>query len=229
MFKYTKYIVLFSFFSTLLYGSPQEGETSKCIYCNELSCSDLGFIDSELDKEYCNTLHETDTYVFTSTLVAPRNKCFVYKFSAIWCGPCQVLAPYVDKIKGSFPDTKFSDHDVDKISDEFKKKYNVKSIPKIIAWVLGDDGKYKTIFNQTGLSDGKDIKEKAENTAKALEKALKDAGCGPLKAGLDDVTYDTDTYDTYEEYTYDKDDEVDTYDVYVSTSGYDDANSSELY
>lgn len=55
----------------------------------------------------------------------------VKKFSAIWCGPCRMLAPVMNEIKGKYPNVKFEEYDVDNEVDEVEK-YRVTSVPTVI-------------------------------------------------------------------------------------------------
>jgi thioredoxin 1 len=41
----------------------------------------------------------------------------VKKFSAVWCGPCRVLAPVMNEIKGQFSNVKFEEYDIDEYSE----------------------------------------------------------------------------------------------------------------
>ena len=55
----------------------------------------------------------------------------VKKFSAIWCGPCRMLAPVMNEIKSKYPNVKFEEYDVDNEIDEVEK-YRVTSVPTVI-------------------------------------------------------------------------------------------------
>jgi thioredoxin 1 len=55
----------------------------------------------------------------------------VKKFSAIWCGPCRMLAPVMNEIKSKYPNVKFEEYDVDDEVDEVEK-YRVTSVPTVI-------------------------------------------------------------------------------------------------
>ncbi len=60
----------------------------------------------------------------------------VKKFSASWCGPCKVLAPVMNEVKGQFSNVIFEDIDVDE-NFELASKYGVRSVPTV---VLEKDG-----------------------------------------------------------------------------------------
>ena len=55
----------------------------------------------------------------------------VKKFSAEWCGPCRMLAPVMNEIKGKYPNVKFEDIDID-LDYESVEKYGVSSVPTVI-------------------------------------------------------------------------------------------------
>jgi thioredoxin 1 len=56
----------------------------------------------------------------------------VKKFSAVWCGPCRMLAPmFNEQVKPQFSGVKFEDIDVDTNPDE-TVKYGVTSVPTVV-------------------------------------------------------------------------------------------------
>jgi len=55
----------------------------------------------------------------------------VKKFSAEWCGPCRVLAPVMNEIKGQFSNVKFEEYDIDEYN-EVTEQYGVRSVPTVI-------------------------------------------------------------------------------------------------
>jgi len=55
----------------------------------------------------------------------------VKKFSATWCGPCRMLAPVINEIKGKYPNVKFEEIDVDEYNEDITK-YGVTSVPTVI-------------------------------------------------------------------------------------------------
>ena len=55
----------------------------------------------------------------------------VKKFSAEWCGPCRVLAPVMNEIKGQFSNVKFEEYDIDECN-EVTEQYGVRSVPTVI-------------------------------------------------------------------------------------------------
>jgi thioredoxin 1 len=55
----------------------------------------------------------------------------VKKFSAVWCGPCRVLAPVMNEIKAQFSNVKFEEYDIDEYN-EITEQYGVRSVPTVI-------------------------------------------------------------------------------------------------
>jgi len=55
----------------------------------------------------------------------------VKKFYGEWCGPCKLLAPVVNEIKGEMPNVKFTDVDVDENGD-LASKYGVRGVPTVV-------------------------------------------------------------------------------------------------
>lgn len=57
-------------------------------------------------------------------------------FWAVWCGPCQMLAPIIEEISQERKDIKIVKIDVDS-NPEISNKYNVSSIPTVIIFENG--------------------------------------------------------------------------------------------
>jgi thioredoxin 1 len=55
----------------------------------------------------------------------------VKKFSAAWCGPCRMLAPIMENVKGKFKEVTFTDVDVD-TQYELAQKYFVRNVPTVV-------------------------------------------------------------------------------------------------
>jgi len=61
----------------------------------------------------------------------------VKKFYATWCGPCKMLTPIMEQVKGKFSDVSFQDINIDE-QFEVAQKYFVRSVPTVI---IEKDGK----------------------------------------------------------------------------------------
>ena len=55
----------------------------------------------------------------------------VKKFYATWCGPCKMLTPIMENVKGKFSNVQFEDIDIDS-QFETAQKYFVRSVPTVI-------------------------------------------------------------------------------------------------
>ena len=55
----------------------------------------------------------------------------VKKFYAEWCGPCKMLTPIMEKVKGNYGDISFRDINIDE-DFEVAQKYFVRSVPTVI-------------------------------------------------------------------------------------------------
>jgi len=55
----------------------------------------------------------------------------VKKFYATWCGPCKMLTPIMEQVKGKFDDVSFQDINIDE-QFEVAQKYYVRSVPTVI-------------------------------------------------------------------------------------------------
>jgi thioredoxin 1 len=55
----------------------------------------------------------------------------VKQFSAKWCGPCKMLTPIIDEIKGEITNVNFRHIDVDENSD-LVSMYGVRGVPTIV-------------------------------------------------------------------------------------------------
>lgn len=74
----------------------------------------------------------------------------VKKFYGEWCGPCKLLAPVINEIKGEMPDVKFTDIDVDENGD-LASKYGVRGVPTIVIEKNGTEVKRFVGMQQKGI------------------------------------------------------------------------------
>lgn len=67
------------------------------------------------------------------------------KFHAVWCGPCRMLAPQLDKLSNDpdFADVEFVQVDIDQ-NTQAAIDFGVMSVPTIVL-VDGDDELYRTV------------------------------------------------------------------------------------
>jgi len=64
-------------------------------------------------------------------------KEYLLDFFAEWCGPCKFIAPILEDMSSSLP-FDIIKIDVDKESKDYLAKYNVRSIPTLIAFKNGE-------------------------------------------------------------------------------------------
>lgn len=55
----------------------------------------------------------------------------VKQFSASWCGPCKMLTPVINEIKGELTEANFNYIDVD-TNSELVSKYGVRGVPTVV-------------------------------------------------------------------------------------------------
>jgi len=60
----------------------------------------------------------------------------VADFFATWCGPCTMIAPFMEQMASKYPEVKFIKVDVDK-HQELAQQYSVKAMPTFIFFVAG--------------------------------------------------------------------------------------------
>jgi thiol-disulfide isomerase/thioredoxin len=69
-------------------------------------------------------------------IILQSQKFAILKFSASWCGPCRVIAPYVETLAKKYPSICFLSIDVDE-SPDIAQMYNVTAMPTFISLVSG--------------------------------------------------------------------------------------------
>lgn len=80
----------------------------------------------------------------------------VIKFSAVWCGPCQMMTPIFDRVADSTEDVEFVKIDIDDNSD-MAGDYSIRSVPTI---VFEKDG--KVIDSMVGLVSEQTLRDRVE-------------------------------------------------------------------
>lgn len=73
---------------------------------------------------------------FTDVL---NSKLAVVDFSAVWCGPCQMLAPIMEKLSDEMDgEVDFFSADVDENRD-LAYQFDIQSIPAIVVFANGEE------------------------------------------------------------------------------------------
>ena len=60
------------------------------------------------------------------------------KFGAVWCDPCKVLEPKLEKMQSEFPDVNFYSVNVDD-QPSLAKQYQIRSVPTVILFRDGQE------------------------------------------------------------------------------------------
>jgi thioredoxin 1 len=72
----------------------------------------------------------------------------VKKFYAEWCGPCKMLTPIIEKVKGENSQVSFQDINIDE-DFAIAQKYFVRSVPTVIIEKNGEEvGRYAGLQSQ---------------------------------------------------------------------------------
>ncbi len=61
----------------------------------------------------------------------------VVDFSAVWCGPCKMVAPVLEEVSEELSDVNFFNIDVDK-NMELAQEYKITNIPAILVLKKGE-------------------------------------------------------------------------------------------
>jgi thioredoxin 1 len=92
-----------------------------------------------------------------STEVLQSDKAVLVDFWAVWCGPCKMIAPFVEELAGEFEGkAKVGKLDVDN-NQESAIKYGVRSIPTVLIFKGG-----KVIDTIIGAVPKVQLKQKLE-------------------------------------------------------------------
>lgn len=69
--------------------------------------------------------------------VEKANKTVIVDFYAVWCGPCKMFAPIMDKVSEEYPNVDFYKVNVEE-AQEIAMKFQIRSIPTIIRFDNGE-------------------------------------------------------------------------------------------
>lgn len=61
------------------------------------------------------------------------------QFSATWCQPCKVLTRTMENVTPEHSDVYFYKVDIDNIDASVKQRYNIRSVPRLVMFVDGED------------------------------------------------------------------------------------------
>ena len=106
-------------------------------------------------KENDKMIEEIRENVFDDVL---NSKLAVVDFSAVWCGPCQMLAPVLEELSDEMDGTAdFFSADVDENRD-LAYEYDIQSIPAIVVFSNGEE-----VTRTVGFQPKEEIKELIES------------------------------------------------------------------
>ena len=92
---------------------------------------------------------------FTDVL---NSKLAVVDFSAVWCGPCQMLAPIMEELSAEMDgEVDFFSADVDENRD-LAYQFDIQSIPAIVVFANGEE-----VTRTVGFQPKEELKELIES------------------------------------------------------------------
>ena len=92
---------------------------------------------------------------FTDVL---NSKLAVVDFSAVWCGPCQMLAPIIEELSDEMHgEVDFFSADVDENRD-LAYQFDIQSIPAIVVFANGEE-----VTRTVGFQPKEELKELIES------------------------------------------------------------------
>jgi thioredoxin 1 len=94
------------------------------------ACLDKGGTPMEL-------IHISDKAAFDH-LISGSKKPVVVDFWAVWCGPCQMLAPVIEKLAENHEEVQVAKVDVDQVPD-VAAQFGISAIPTVIYFKEGKE------------------------------------------------------------------------------------------
>lgn len=106
-------------------------------------------------KENNKMIEEIKNSDFTEVL---NSKLAVVDFSAVWCGPCQMLAPVMEELSDEMDgEVDFFSADVDENRD-LAYQFDIQSIPAIVVFANGEE-----VTRTVGFQPKEELKELIES------------------------------------------------------------------
>jgi thioredoxin 1 len=78
-----------------------------------------------------NVVHIKSADEFDQLVAESDGKLIVVDFSAVWCGPCKMIAPVYDEMSSEFADAIFVKIDVDEVPD-LAERFKVQAMPTFL-------------------------------------------------------------------------------------------------
>ncbi|XP_015368215.1 PREDICTED: thioredoxin-2-like [Diuraphis noxia] len=73
----------------------------------------------------------TDAADLATKLTDAKEKLVIIDFFAKWCGPCKLMAPFIEELANEYPDVVMLKVDVDECEDA-AIEYNIQSMPTFV-------------------------------------------------------------------------------------------------
>nr|XP_033811845.1 thioredoxin-like [Geotrypetes seraphini] len=73
---------------------------------------------------------------FDQILKDQSEKLIIVDFTAAWCGPCKLIAPYFDHLCEKYPDILFLKVDVDEV-DDLASSCGIRAMPTFVFYKKG--------------------------------------------------------------------------------------------
>ena len=75
------------------------------------------------------------------------DKPVLVDFFATWCGPCKMLSPILEQVAEETDKVVIAKCDIDECM-EIAQKYNIMSVPTLVAFKSGEEVKRAVVFRQ---------------------------------------------------------------------------------
>ena len=85
--------------------------------------------------------------------ITKSDKPVLVDFWAVWCGPCQMMAPILHELEAEMPDVEFGNVNVDEEMD-LARQFRVVSIPTLIIFKNGQE-----VQRMVGVTSKEELKD----------------------------------------------------------------------
>lgn len=80
----------------------------------------------------------TDTKGFDEAIGRQDEDLIVIDFSAVWCGPCKIIAPKFEQMSNEYSNCHFYKVDIDDL-EEVTSRSNISAVPTFITYKKGEE------------------------------------------------------------------------------------------
>ena len=85
--------------------------------------------------------------------ITKSDKPVLVDFWAVWCGPCQMMAPILHELEAEMPDVQIGKVNVDEQMD-LARQFRVVSIPTLIIYKIGQE-----VQRMVGVTSKEELKD----------------------------------------------------------------------